>query len=92
MGRSDFHTVLSIYYYIVTGYEPIGFGPLPDQKPIAKILQGGWGASNAWRLAVKTIVPPVRTFHPRGKRPTRLARRGKKPNMIDESDDRGWNA
>ena len=43
MGRSDYHTVLSIYYYIVTGYEPIGFGPLPDQEPFAKILRWGGG-------------------------------------------------
>ena len=92
MGRSDYHTVLSIYYYIVTGYEPIGFGPLPDQKPIAKILRGGWGASNVWRLTVKTMVPPARTFHPRSKRPTRLACLRTKTKMIYEGDDRGWNA
>ena len=42
MARSDYHTALSIYYYIVTGYEPIGFRPLPDQKPIARILRVGW--------------------------------------------------
>ena len=62
MGRSDYHPVLNIYYYIVTGYEPIGFGPLPNRNPIAKILRGGRGASKALRLMVKTIVPPVRTF------------------------------
>ena len=28
MGRNDYHPVLNIYYYIVTGYEPMGVGPL----------------------------------------------------------------
>ena len=63
MGRSDYHPVLNIYYYIVTGYEPIGFGPLPDRKPIAKILRGAGGRRKLCVLWSKLYYHPCGLFN-----------------------------